>query len=538
MARDLAQLEKELEKLPKVKRLFALHLAEQQEARQAERQAARDALATQLEVNRKLEEQLQKLRQQLEQMIRQQFGRRSEKLDPNQLLLEALILDADGEARPPEVPTPEVPAAPTPPAKKKRNGRRPIPDHLPRKEILIDLPEEDKVCPITGEQRPLIGYEESEKLEYIPETLRVNVYKRAKYGSPTAAEENGVLTAPLPPMLLPRCLADAGMLAHIAIAKFDDHVPLNRIEKIFLRQGVHVSRKTMCDWLANLATALRPLERQIKAKLLECGVVHHDDSPVRMLDPGAGKTCQSRFWAAVSGNGPPLVHFAFSINRKQTHPIAFFAGYEGTVMCDEYAGYANIDCDQLQSCWAHARRHVEQAKTSEPAFATEVLLEIAKLYKVEKEAKEQSDAARQALRQQTAAPQLKKIFELLESRTFRPASPMTKAKNYILNKREELSVYVTDGRLPIDNNAAERAIRRVAVGRKNWLYIGSETGGGTAAVLMTLLGSCWANRVNPHAYLAAIIRELPSRKPDACLDDLLPPAWAEQHPEHILPPQS
>lgn len=178
------------------------------------------------------------------------YGRKSEKLDPNQLLMDGMILDADGEAVKPEEPVSDKEKSKTASGVKKQNGRRPIPDHLPRNEILIDVSEEEKICPLTGQERPLIGYEETEKLEYVPETLQVNVYKRAKYGSPTEGEENGVLTAPLLPELLPRCLADAGMLTHIAVSKFDDHLPLYRIEKMLLRQGVHVSRKTMAGWLA------------------------------------------------------------------------------------------------------------------------------------------------------------------------------------------------------------------------------------------------------------------------------------------------
>ncbi len=487
------------------------------------------------QINAQLDRELKTLRFQMDQMIRQMYGQKSEKLDKDQLLLEDVILDADGEATKPALPVEEAPNSTTT-GKKKKNGRRPLPDHLPRHEIIIDIPENEKICPLTGQERPLIGYEESTKLEYIPETLRVNVYKRATYGSPVDGEENGVVTASMPAELLPRCLADAGMLAHMAVSKFDDHLPLYRMERMLLRQGIHVSRKTMSDWLAFLAKALRPLEQRIHELLLEKRVIHHDDTPLKMLDPGAGKTKETRLWVAVSGHGPPLVQFCFSTDRKQSHPIEYFKGYTGSVMCDEYAGYANIDSGILQSCWAHARRYVEKAKHIEPAFAQEVLLAIAALYKIEKAIASQTDAERQEIRELQSTAQLQVVFDLIDSREFRPASPMYTAQKYLLKNRDGLSHYAKDQSLPIDNNPAERAIRRVAIGRKNWLFLGSETGGQTAATLMTLLGSCWANQLNAFAYLETIIRRLPTCSADQ-LDELLPHRWAEAHPEHLLPKQ-
>ncbi len=345
-----------------------------------------------------------------------------------------------------------------------------------------------------------------------------------------------MVTAPLPPSLLPRCLTDASMLAHIAVSKFDDHLPLYRNEKMFLRQGAEISRKTMADWMRNLAEGLRPLEKRLKSLILESGVVHHDDTPVKRLDPGAGQTKESRVWVAVSGQGPPLVHFSFTPNRKQGPVLEFFRGYGGAVMCDEYAGYANVDYGVMQSCWAHARRKIHDDCKSQPPYRARVLLEIHKLYEIEERIRDASPGERAIIRNTESRAQLAKVFEAVESgNSFSPGSAHGKARNYILGHRKQLSAFVEDERLPIDNNAAERAIRRVAIGRKNWLFLGSETGGATAATLMTLLGTCWANRMNPLAYLTDVIQALPLT-PEDQLDSLLPHIWIASRPGDRLPP--
>lgn len=478
---------------------------------------------------------IERLQHQMNDLLRRMYGRKSEKLDINQLLMDGMILEADGEGSSPELPEPVI-MPDKPRRKRKHNGRIPLPDHLPRNEIIIPLPEDQKICPTTGKPRPFIGYEESQKLEYIPETLQVNVYKREKYGSPMGAEENGVSTAPLTPAVIDRCLADTGMLTQVAVSKFDDHLPLYRQERILLRQNVNVSRKTMGGWLKGIATGLKELWQLLADEILACGIVHHDDTPVKMLDPGAGKTKNTRLWVSVSGAGPPLVHFSFSRNRKQEAPIDFFTNYTGVLMCDEYPGYDNVDCGCLMSCWVHARRYVEKALTSEPAFATEVLLEIAKLYRIEKRISDKSHAERLEARQTESAPCVEKIFEMLQTRVFRPTSTMYAAVRYIMNQRERLTHFTEDPDRPIDNNPAERAIRRVAIGRKNWLFLGSETGGQTAAVLMSLLGTCWANQVNAWVYLKDVLDRFPTHPKDQ-LKELLPHVWILNHPEARLPKQ-
>jgi len=519
-----------LQDFPPEFRAFVVGLLAEQSAFFQKIIGEKDALAG------KLGADLEKLRGQYELLLKKMFGRGSEKIDPKQLLMDAMMLQAQDTFA---APAPEAPAAApvAAPAKAhKRNGRAPIPEHLKRNEIVIDLPESEKICPVTGKERPCIGEEVTEKYHYVRETLEVNRYIRKKYGSPMGAEENGVATAPLPPALLPRCLADASMLAHIAVSKFDDHLPLHRNERMFLRQGARISRKTMSDWMRKLAEGLRPLEKRIGELVLACGVVHHDDTPVDRLDPGGGQTKESRVWVAVSGRGPPLVHFSFTPNRKQAHVLSFFRGYGGAVMCDEYAGYANVECGVMQSCWAHARRKIHDGCQSQPPYRARVLLEIAALYAIEERIRDASPEERARVRDGESRAQLAKVFGAVESGShLTPGSEAGKARNYILGHRKGLEAFLEDERLPIDNNAAERAIRRVAIGRKNWLFLGSETGGETAATLMTLLGTCWANRVNPVAYLADVIETLPVTPADQ-LDSLLPHIWIDSHPEAALPP--
>jgi len=487
----------------------------------------------------KLGGQLKQLREQFDLMVKRMYGKKSEKLDPKQTLMDELMLSVEGTLPPvlEAMATPEVAVPPKAKAPSKRNGRESIPEHIKRNVIELDVPESDKVCPQTGKPRPFIGEEISEKYHYVRETLEVNRYVRKKYGSPMGAEENGVIIAPAPVCLVPRCMADASMLAHVAVSKFDDHLPLYRIEKVFMRQGAKISRKTMADWLRELAKGLEPLQQAIKKQILDCGVVHHDDTPVKRLDPGAGKTAESRIWVSVNGQGPPLVHFAFSPNRKQQHVLSFFRGYDGAVMCDEYAGYGNIDCGVKQSCWAHVRRKFHDASKSEPVFGEKVLQAIAKLYVIEKRMAELEPELRTQVRAADSRVEVEKVFEVIQSQGFTPGSQMGKAVNYALGHKRGLCAYLEDERLPIDNNPAERAIRRVAIGRKNWLFLGSETGGETAATLMTLLGSCWANKINAQAYLTDIIRELPGKEKEE-LNALLPHEWVKRHPEAILPDQN
>jgi transposase len=494
----------------------------------AELQAQNGELADMI---RKLQGTIEKQQATINDLLRRLYGRKSERLDPNQTLMDDVLIETLGEGatEEPEIAS-ELPWLSKPKGKAKRNGRLELPEHLPHEEIIIPATEEQKTCPESGEPRRLIGYEESKKLDYVPETLKVLVIKREKWGSPMGSEEAGVITAEKPSEAVPRCLAANGLLAHVAVSKFEDHQPLYRQERIFGRQNVPVSRKTMSDWLKGLSDALEPLETELCRRILAGNLVHHDDTPVNMLDPGAGKTKETRLWAALGGDRCQYVHFSFTRTRNKDGPEQFFRGYQGYIMCDEYGGYRSIlnrEGVTGLSCWAHARRRYDKAKLSKPAEAVEMLVMISELYKIEEQYRHAPEDVLLTVRRERSVSQLERIHEwvLEHQEQWLPKSPMAQAGQYVLNHWKGLKRYAESGDLPIDNNPVEQLIRQVAIGRKNWLFLGSETGGETAARLMSLIGTCHHLKINAWAYLKDVLDRLPDH-PAERIGELLPDEWA------------
>ena len=500
--------------------------------------AERDAQIAELSrLVQSLQATIQRQQVTINDLIRMLYGKRSEKLDPNQILMESLIIDATGAASPDTqlIPAPVAEEPTTPKRKSQHRGRVPFPEHLPHEEVIIPVAEEDKVCPESGEPRQFMGYEESKKLDYVPETLKVVVYKREKWGSPVGAEEEGVVTAPRPEAAV-ECMADTGLLAQVVISKFEDHLPLYRQERVFARQGVAVTRQTMAGWACGVANAVRPVVRLMRSRILDGPYVHHDDTPVKMLDPGAGKTKETRLWVAVGGDQQQYVHFEFTTNRSNDGPVRFFRDYVGHLMCDEYSGYSAVCGEDSQviglSCWAHARRYFDKAKLVESEAATRILAMIAQLYHIESLYREKGldDLGRARIEQ--SRPQLERIKEALEAdrQKWLPQSPMAKATEYVLKRWDAFTRYTTNPVLPIDNNAAERAVRAVAIGRKNWLFLGSENGGDTAAILMSIIGTAHHLGMNSWMYLNDVLKRLPST-PEDQLDQLLPDVWLSNNPK-------
>ena len=480
--------------------------------------------------------QLTTLQHQVEQLLRRVYGRRSEKLDPNQLMFENMILEAaeQAESQPVVEPAPEPEPAPrrTRTGKKNHPGRVPIPEHLERVEILLDIPEAEKVCPETAEPLKQIGWEVSEKLEYRPGKLLVNVYKRPKYASPDsmAAGDVGVITAPMPDHPILKCKADVGLLSHIIVSKFADHLPLYRQDGIFEREGVTISRATQTSWLIQIYEAIRPLGDVLKQVVLEDDILFTDDSIIPLLVKGNGRVKKARLWVYVRGGpGPPLTVFDFSKDRSKKRPLKFLDGYEGYVHADAYSGYDELfrKPDVIEvGCWAHARRKFDEATSSRPKEATEIMARIARLYQVEKACKDMEAKDRYTLRQEQAQPILDGIFTRLEELkpAMLPSEPLSKAVDYALNQREALTRYLEDGRLKPDNNTAENAIRPLALGRKNWLFAGSERGGRAAALFYSLVQSCKACEVNPWQYFDDVLRRIMAH-PMSRLRELLPDQW-------------
>jgi transposase len=468
------------------------------------------------------------LQHQVDQLLRRVYGRRSEKLDPNQLMFDGLLLESLEQPDIPIEPLADLPPVVEPEKKKSiktrpnHPGRLPIPEHLERVEIILDIPEENKICPESGRPLKQIGWEVSEKLEYRPGKLFVNVYKRPKYVSPDsmASEQVGVITASMPDHPIEKCKGDVGLISHVIVSKFADHLPLYRQDGIFEREGVTIPRATQTSWLLQTYDAICPLGE----------VLFTDDTVIPLQVKGHGRVKKGRLWVYVRGDpDPPLAVYDFSRDRSKKRPLDFLGDYEGYVHADAYSGYDELfkkkEITEV-GCWVHARRKFDEAASSRPVEATEVMARIAKLYKLEKEGRDMAPEDRCRFRQERSKPIIDGIFKRLEelrSATI-PSEPLRKAVNYALNQREALYRYLDDGRLKPDNNTAENAIRPLALGRKNWLFAASERGAQATALFYSLVQSCKACEVNPWEYLDDMLRRIMAH-PVNRLRELLPDQW-------------
>lgn len=489
------------------------------------------------ELTRKLEStqrQLTILQHQMDQMLRRLYGRKSEQLNPNQLMFDSIVLQSLTQNTPQEtVPAPPAkPAAVKPRKASGHHGRIPIPEHLERVEILLDIPEEQKFCPETGEPLKVITIDVSEKLEYRPGKLIVNVYKRPQYALPEKSDTfGGILAAPMPDHPIARCKADVGLIAHLIVSKFADHLPLYRQNGIFEREGVTIPRATQSSWLMQTYESIKVLEEAFRQAVMEEGVLFTDDTPTPLQEQGIGKFRKARIWVYLrGGTGPPLVAYDFSIDRSKRRPLDYLKDYRGYVHADAYSGYDELFRKEgivEVGCWAHARRKFDEATSSRPKEATDILARIARLYhEVETPCAGKTPEERCLLRQRQATPLLEGIFEKLEELRPRttPSEPLRKAIDYALNQRKALCRYLEDGRLRPDNNLAENAMRPVALGRKNWLFVGSERGGRATALFMGLVQSCKSIGINPWEYFDDMLRRIMSQ-PVNRLRELLPDQW-------------
>jgi len=472
---------------------------------------------------------LNKLQHQVEQLLRRIYGRRSEKMDPNQLMFESLVLEAIQQPIPAPEPLHVEPPRPAVRTKRNHPGRIPIPDHLERVEIILNLPEEQKICPQSGRPLKQIGWEISEKLEYRPGKLMVNVYKRPKYEA-TDLEGPGVVMASMPDHPIERCKADVGLIAYIIVSKFADHLPLYRQNGIFEREGVDIPRASQTSWVLQTYEALRPLEEALKQAVLEGEILHTDDSIIPLQVKGRGKVQKARLWAYVrGGTDPPLTVYDFSHDRSKKRPLDFLGDYQGYVHADAYSGYDELFRHEgviEVGCWVHTRRYFDEAVSSRKLEATEIMARIGQLYKIEAECADLNPPQRYQMLQERSRPLIDYLFERiaeLKAQTI-PSEPLRKAVDYAFNQQQALYRYLEDGRLKPDNNIAENAIRPLALGRKNWLFAASERGARATALFLGLIQSCKACRVNPWEYLDDLLRRLMSH-PVNRLRELLPDQW-------------
>jgi transposase len=518
-----------------------LLLAALQHATQLERRAA-DSEQRAAELSRVLDktaasyEKLQETHQatidELHALKQWIYGRRRERLLEGEgqghlfeLNLPSAQPDAVGEP-----PQPSV-------ASDRRRRRRELNlDKLPHYRHEHDLNETDKRCSGCGRPKDRIGQDESRILEYVPAKLEVHVHVRPKYACRYC--KDGVASPPPPVRPIVRGLAGPGLIAQIVVAKFGDHLPLYRQEDFFTRHGLHVPRSTQCDWVKAAAELLRPLYERQKELVLQSPVLWTDDTPVTVLVGGDQGSRRGRFWTYIAEEHPYSV-YDFTESRARDGPASFLRNFQGYLHADAYGGYDHIYLGSNEAilevaCWAHARRKFFDANHSSPRQTHQVLEWIRQLYDLEDRARNLSTDARRKLRATEAEPVLERLLAYLTELSGRalPKSPLSKAVFYALNQWRALRRYTEDGRLSIDNNISERTLRHQAIGRKNWLFLGSEQAGPRAAVLITILAGAKRHRIEPWAYLRELLLRLHADDPR--LDEMLPDRWAATHPEAVL----
>lgn len=478
---------------------------------------------------------IEKLKAQLAALRRARFGQSSERLDRQIEQLELIIGDleegeAESEARA------AATSSPRPLKEPRQSNRNPLPDHLPR-EVIAHA--SVCACPACGSKRlRKIDDDEREVLEYVPSHFKVVVHVRPKL----SCRDCETITQPPMPMLpIERGRPGAGLVSHVIISKYCDHTPLNRQSDIYAREGVDLDRSTMAGWVGKMAWLLKPLADEIGGYARAGPVVHADDTPIPVLDPGKGVTKTGRLWVVVrdetpwGSSNPRAAYYHYSPDRKGEHAHALLAPCRGYLHADGYAGFgklyepdANGNAAVFEvACWAHARRGIfdEHAKTKS-AIATAALERIGVLFAIEREINGQSADVRLAVRQERSVPLLAELKTFLETNLERVSrkGDLAKAFRYCLNRWTALSRFTLDGRLEMSNNAAERAIRPLTLGRRNWTFLGSDTGGTRAAVFFTIIQSAKLNGINPAAYLTDIIGRIADH-PAKNIDQLLPWNW-------------
>ena len=480
-------------------------------------------LLTQAQNERKLlEAKNQALTLELAHLRHIRYGAKSEALSRPQLSLFEEDWQTDVSAIEAEIEQLPVPQQP----KRARIGRQSLPEHLPRIEHRYEP--QSCQCKQCGSDLVKIGEDVTEQLDVKPAEFFVHCHIRPQYAC-RACET--VVAEPVPPAIIDGGMAAPGLLAWITTAKYLDHLPLYRIAQIAAREDVTLSLSTLAEWVGRTGVALQPLADRLILHLLQGRVLHADETPVAQLDPGSGKTRRAYLWAYRSNDfelGPRIIVFDYQTSRSGKHARDFLDGWQGHLVVDDYAGYKSLftlagNCTEL-GCWAHARRKffdLHQANASTIAF--EALQRIGKLYAVEDEGKHLTIETRQILRAEKSLPILQSLHDWLLQTRFHTADGggTAKAIDYTLKRWQSLIRYAGSGHLPIDNNPVENTIRPIALGKKNWLFTGSERAGKRAAAIQTLLGTVKLNGLNPAKWLEETLEKLPTW-PNSRIDELLP----------------
>lgn len=479
---------------------------------------------------------INRLQGQVEWLTRQMFGRKSERWSGDeQTGLFAGIVANDDAAGAVDVGMVKQAVAYERESSGGRGKREPIPDHLPRETRVYDLPEHEKM----GMKR--IGEEVSEQLALEPGRVYVIRHVRYTYARVEESLDGGaanVVTASKPDEGLPRCMAAPSLLAHVAVSKFADHLPLYRQEGILRRSGVELSRSSMCRWMQDLARMCGPLLVLMKSRVLQSHVIQADETPVKQQIGGKGPTRTCYFFSYIGDDDHPYIVYDYQQNRSRAGPNGWFTDEQGEpnyhryLQCDAYAGYNDLFdpkrawCMTHVGCLAHVRRKYYDVRMRFPAACHHVLGQIRLLYDVERVAKELQADERQALRDQKSRPILADLLNWCgqEQRQALPKSGLGEAISYTLNQSKALQRYLDDGRLAIDNNRCEASLRGIAIGRRNWMFTGSDAGGRAAAAMFSLISSARRNDVEPLNYLTDVFTRLPAT-PISQLGQFLPDHW-------------
>jgi len=498
------------------------------------------------------------MRQRLDLLLRKLYGQKAERFDPNQpwLLPEMSpeMASANAATDPALSPAEDTSTANTAaqddaaPKRKGNSGRKPLPKELSRVRAEHTLSEAERLCPCCGEVCQKFGEDISEQLDYRPASLFVCQHVRFKYACQKCHDH--IAVGPAPIAVINKGLPGPGLLAHIVASKYADHLPLHRLERILGRHGIELSRKTMCDWMAHVAAVTRPLVDLMASLVRDSKALHTDATKMPYLDPDVkGRTLSGQMWAYVGDRDHAFDVFDFCRDHSATGIDAFLGAHP-------YRGYLNADAHNIYDhlfksgvilelgCWAHARRKFHDAKDSDPARAHVAMAHIRRLYEIEAEAREfiaarelegaDADVVRFELRQNHSLHELSILRQWLQAEQPKvlPKSLIGLAIAYALKNWQALSRYLSDGFLDIDNNIAERTLRHIAVGRKNWMFAGSATGAETAATLFSLTSSCHRHGIDVFAYLRDILQRLahaPGPTPEQ-LRDWLPDRWKPPRP--------
>lgn len=483
--------------------------------------------------------QLDKTQRLLRQLLAAKSGSRSEQLSTDQLRLFAQELGAEfpqtGEQEKKEEDSRDdlPPGGSTDHDESRPRGRRALPSHLQRERIVHELAEADKHCATCHQDLRRIGEEVSERYEYIPAQMLVIEDACQKYACACT-----VKTASKPAQPIEKSTAGASLLAHVIVSKLADHLPIHRQAKMLRRFGVEVADQTMCGWMRQSAELLDPLYARLKEFVLQSKVVGTDDTPVKVLDRRLPQTRTGRVWPYVGDRDHPAVVYDYTPTRERAGPERFLRNYRGYLQADAYAAYDRFFTDPARGlvevgCWAHARRHVYQALEKDQARMGAVLAYIGQLYAVEKRARRSGIEGDQLrlLREQVSRPILDQLHAyLLKIRhELLPKSEAGQAVTYVLKNWAALTRYLKDGDLSIDNNHTERSLRGIAVGRNNWVFLGSDRGGKTMSVLKSFVASCELVKVDPFVWFRDVLERIATYSVQQ-LDDLLPHRWTPVRP--------